>query len=157
HSEARLGVPTFYWADRDASPALVKTGITAEQAARRYLFANASLYRLSSAQLAEAALDEVHDIGKGGIIATFHKVDGGVPVFRDRIHVLMDRDFRLVAITGYLTPYKWNAAKDPFQLAHPTAIASALADLTGARVEPSQLRDTGRVQNDWRYFMLEGV
>ena len=89
--EPRLGVPTFFWAapSPPGTPSPRKLGLDIEQAARRYLFAHAGLYRAQPAELAESPMVRLHDTGHGVIIATFEKRVGGVSVFRDRLHVAM--------------------------------------------------------------------
>lgn len=68
--EPRLGVPTFFWAAPPAPGARAPrdAGLTAEQAARQYLFSHAGLYRTGAAQLAEAFLVQLHDTGQGAIV-----------------------------------------------------------------------------------------
>ena len=133
--EQRLGVPTFFWAapppEGTRSPR--DLGLTTEQAARRYLFAHAGLYRTSPGELAEAPMVRLHDTGHGAIIASFEKRISGVSVFRDRLHVAMNRNLELVALSGYLTPAALK--RGDFKLAAPTALASAWFDLQGAPVE----------------------
>src|SRR5688572_8244991 len=83
-TEPRHGVPTFFWAGRDGK-GLKALGITAEQAARRYLFTYAPLYRATGPALAETRLRALHDIGTGAIVAAFQRDEGGVKVFNDEL------------------------------------------------------------------------
>ena len=70
--EPRLGVPTFFWAPRPPAEAtaLRELGLTAEQAARRWLFIYGELYRQSPLQLAGASVQEIHDLGDGAVVVT---------------------------------------------------------------------------------------
>lgn len=139
-TEDRLGVPTFFWAARDAGDqGLRALGLSAEQAARRYLFAHAPLYRFEPARLAEARLLGLHDTGVGAIIATFGGSQGGVRVFRDELKVVMDRELRLVALSGYLTPQTRPLGR--FDLHELTAVGVAFEDLLGRPVELGQAKE----------------
>ena len=126
--DERLGVPTFVWAERDPRAAdLRAAGVTAEQAARRVLFSWAELYRVPGAQLAEAALVRLHDLGDGPVIATFERRVGGVPLFRDRLHVILDQRLRLVALSGALNPAA--PGQGEWRLTAETAVSAALREL----------------------------
>ena len=157
--EPRLGVPTFYWAERSHAgrKTLRELGLTPVQAARRYLFENAAMYRQSSAALAESPVQRVHDIGRGAIIVSFRKDVDGVRVFRDELKVIMDRDLELVALSGYLPPHaraELRGQARSFKLGHATALVTALFDLTGVALEPDVLLATGKVVEDYHPFLL---
>ena len=153
NQEPRLGMPTFFWAPRDPSQAdtFREMGLTAEQAARRWLFLYGELYRQDPATLAAQPVQEVHDLGDGAIIVRFRKVSGGVPVFRDTLNVVMTQGLQLVALSGYLSPHD---QPREFQLAAPTAIAIALQDATGGWLSPSEVRAQQRVLGGWEQFTL---
>src|SRR5215211_6089648 len=88
HVEARLGIPTFFWAPRPhrRDPLLRAQGLTPEQAARRHLLRFGELYRRTPSELAESArLSRVHAIGRGAVIVSFRMEVDGVPVFRDEL------------------------------------------------------------------------
>lgn len=150
--ERRLGVPTFFWAAPPApgtrSPR--DQGLTVEQAARRYLFTHAALYRSAPAQLAEAALVRLHDTGQGAIIASFEKRVGGLSVFRDRLHVAMNQRLELVALSGYLSPA--SLKRGDFKLTAPTALATAWLSLVGAPIESHHFVEGAVDQAGFRRF-----
>ncbi|MDP2269894.1 MAG: myxosortase-dependent M36 family metallopeptidase [Archangium sp.] len=150
--EPRLGVPTFFWAAPPApgtrSPR--DSGLTAEQAARRHLFAHAGLYRAAAAQLAESTLVQLHDTGQGAIVASFEKRVGGVSVFRDRLHVAMNQRLELVALSGYLSPAQ--VKQGEFKLAAPTAFASAWSNLLGTPVDSSRFIEGQLDEAGFRLF-----
>lgn len=154
-TEPRYGVPTFFWAERTvARPSLRDQGVTAEQAARRYLLAHAALYRADPLRWVESKLTNLHDTGRGAVIATFAQRIDGVRVFRDEIKVVMDRGFNLVALSGYLTPQI--KAKGPFLLAEPAALQAAFADLTGHGLEAQAISRPTELPGDYRGFTLAG-
>ena len=153
--EGRLGVPTFFWAAHTpAVRSLREIGLTPEQAARRYLFAHAELYRQVPGQISEARVANVHDIGDGAVIVSFQQDEGGVRVFRDELKVVMNQKLELIALTGYLSPERKKLS--PFALSAPTAVLAAFADLTGRPLESNKLQQTGRVVADYELFLLEG-
>lgn len=142
--EARLGVPTFFWAEpvtRAATPRA--QGLSATEAARGHLLVHASLYRLPASTVAAAALTGLHDTGQGAIIATFAQRVREFPVLRDAVHVVMTRELELVAISGYLTPQR--APRGDFRLTAEAAAAVAWANATGQLrdLPPSDARDEG--------------
>ncbi len=155
HMERRLGVPTFFWTGRTAhSPSWREVGLTPEQAARRYLYDYAELYRFSPSELAEARLSRVHDLGEGVVIVSFEREVNGVPVFRDSLRVAMNQRLEAVALTGYLTPGALSPARQPpaFSITAQAAIAEAFLDLTGARVLPTTLLPGPRQDGGWQWF-----
>jgi Fungalysin metallopeptidase (M36) len=159
--EKRLGVPTFFWASRPVrrGQGLREQGITPEQAARRHLLGVGDLYRRPSREMAESArLSRIHHTARGAVIASFHLEVDGVRVFRDQLHVVMDRSFELVALSGYLPPHqRVGLPGEPagFPLSNTTAIAIALFDLTGIPVEGDELR-LERSDGDYHAFELRG-
>jgi large repetitive protein len=130
--ERRLGVPTFFWPARDGK-GLRELQLTAEQAARRYLFAYGELYRTTPGSLADARLYRLHDLGYGAIVAQFQKDALGVKVFNDEIKVVMNQQLELIAISGYLTPMR--RVLGDFSLAQQTAIDLAYQQLRGQGLE----------------------
>ena len=61
------------------------------------------VYRLSAAQVAGLELLDLHDTGRGAIIARFARRIDGIEVFGERLSVAMDRNLDVVALTGYVT------------------------------------------------------
>jgi hypothetical protein len=104
--DERFGVPTFVWATRDpfAPSAASAPSVTAEGAARAELARLVPFYGLGDPDLASARLRHVHDTGEGGIIATYRQTIDGVDVFGEELKILLGRDLRLVAASGFLTP-----------------------------------------------------
>lgn len=154
-TEPRYGVPTAFWASRPApgTRSFRAMGLSPEQAARRYLWTHAEIYRGEPSRWAEAKVGNVHDLHDGGaVIVSFQQRVQGVPVFRDEIKVVMTSELQLVALMGYLTP----AVKPlgSFQLAPESAIASAFVDLTGQGLETNRLKALG-TRDGYQHFALE--
>lgn len=83
----------------------------------------------------------LHDRGEGAVIASFERRVGGVPVFRDRLHVVMDQRLQLIALSGALAPVP--AGKGAWRLAPTTAVAAALGDLAPTAHLADALRELG--------------
>jgi hypothetical protein len=153
--EPRLGVPSFFWAPRAASPmrSLADQGVTAQQAALRHLFAWAPLYGMAGPQLVEAArLVRLHDLGRGAIIASFEQRERGLPVFRQRLTVIMNQQLELIALSGHFTP---SVARASFKLGGETAFSAAVTELTGRLLEPSRVRATQLDDAGFQQFSVE--
>ncbi len=158
-TDPRSGLPTFVWAaaprDESASPA--RRGLGAEQAAREHLRAYARIYRLAPGDLDAAVLRQLHDTGRGAVIVTLGQESDGVEIFRDEIRVAMNRDLELIALSGHLTGVPATAAKRGprfFRRGAAEAVASALIDLTEARVDWRRLRPAGPSQGAYETFEL---
>ncbi|MCC6334141.1 MAG: myxosortase-dependent M36 family metallopeptidase [Myxococcales bacterium] len=135
------GVPTFMWVARDPHAVdLRAAGLTPEEAARRALFTWAELYRVKGSELAEASLVRLHDRGEGAVIAGFERRVGGVPVFRDRLNVILDRRLQVIALSGALSPMAPGAGR--WRLSPHTAVEVALVELSPGT--SASLRSLGR-------------
>lgn len=149
--EQRLGVPTVLWAAQPPPGARTPRdmGLTATEAARRYLLQFAPVYRFDPAQLAELPVSEVHDAG-GAVVVGFSRVVNGLPVFREELDVVMDQNFVLVALTGALAPFK--PGQTEFALTAQTALAVAAQDLTGKFPRAESLKRVALGTSGWEYF-----
>ncbi len=147
HLEDRLGVPTFLWAGKPG-PSLSWDGrgqALPEAAARRHLESYASLYALGARDIASARLAHVHNTGRGAVIAKFRQEIDGVEVFRDELGVVMDRQLRVIALSGYLPSSSLAAAgRWHVELGAEEAIARALSDFAGVAIAADA------VTVDWR-------
>ena len=131
----QLGVPSFVWANPEQSRANVsalKAELQPTAAAREYVSRYAPLYGLDRKTLSGAELKNVHDTGKGVIIAKYRQRVNGVEVFGQELNVAMKRDLSLVSVSGNLSPRA--AAKDKL-LRLQTRKASAAAASSAASAE----------------------
>lgn len=143
--DERFGLPTMLWADRTAAPS--RTDATAarptpEGAARQHLSRVAGFYRLQPSDVSAASLRAIHDIGTGGIIATFQQQVDDIPVFRDEVKVLMGRDLSLISVSGYLPSQSLlaGASARTFALTPEAAVATAFSDFAGRPTGAAALR-----------------
>lgn len=159
--EPRLGVPSFVWTN--GTKAQLPAGMLtpgkdqAVDAARAFLSGLAPLYGLQGSDLSGATLYEATDPARAPITVTFKRQIDGIEVFRDRIVVVMTKDLTPVAVSGYLPASdKGIATAARFVKTPEAAAASAIADLTGASLAPSALKDPGRQNGPYRYLELAG-
>ncbi len=148
--DERYGVPTMLWADRSNPANTFKATAarpSAETAARRHLGQLAGFYRLQPSDVNTATLRDLHDLGTGGIIATFEQEIDGIPVFRDQVKVLMTRDLSLLAVSGYIpsADLAAAAASPSFAVTPEAAIATAFTDFTGRTTGAGALHAAGVV------------
>ncbi|MFL5247314.1 MAG: hypothetical protein ACJ79V_05770, partial [Myxococcales bacterium] len=148
HLDERLGIPTFLQAvPRQAGPDLV-----AAEAAREHLATFAPLYGMTSDQAMSADLRALHDTGRGAIIARFGQSIAGVDVFRDELRVVMDRQKRVIALSGYLAREAAGATPGTFKRGERDAVVSALAELGAA----TTVRDLGPRDGGYFAYALDG-
>jgi hypothetical protein len=157
--ESRYALPTFLWAAGGAPDARRAAGpgqAAAAEAARAHLDRVAPLYRLDATDVREATLRRVHDTGRGGVIATFSRSIQGIEVFRDAMNVLMDREGRLVAVSGFLPGRSLLGAgrAREFRLSAAEATALAVGDFTGLAVAAASVRATSGGRGGFEAFDL---
>ncbi|MDX6405211.1 MAG: hypothetical protein QOH70_2666, partial [Blastocatellia bacterium] len=166
--EPRLGVPTFLWTSEPGSAQSLMSsdgqttgGSDPESAARSHLGKYSTRYRLSSEDVATARLASIHDTGKGAIIVKFKQEVAGVEVFRDEINVVMNRNLKLIALSGYLTGANDGVvtATQDFKLDPANALGKALEDLTGSALNTSTLKGVAsatKEQDPYQLFTADG-
>ena len=137
-----LGVPTVVWAADEGT--VSAPGHSGERpavaAARGHLARLAAAYRLSAQDVADARASGVHDLGHGAVIVQFAQEVHGVPVWHERINVVMTRDLGLVGLTGFLLPR--NVTRAAVRLTSREALTAAFADLTGH--QPTAIQPAGQ-------------
>src|SRR5215813_2410411 len=132
-------VPTFLWADSHKRLPIQPASVS--DAARQHIAAFARHYRFDPSKVGELELRDLHDTGRGAIIARFGRRIGGVEVFGEQISVAMDRNWDAVALSGFITGDLPAAAKlpgsrvaDAFKLDAFSAVTRAMSDLSGVAV-----------------------
>lgn len=106
--DAQLGTNTFQWASaKNSIPNMM--AVSAEHqnafAADFYLKQLTGLSE-SKPSLAMPILANIHDIGRGAKIAKYKQEIAGIEVFNREYNIMMDREFNLVASSGYLASDK---------------------------------------------------
>ncbi|MCX7069428.1 MAG: M36 family metallopeptidase [Gammaproteobacteria bacterium] len=164
--DAKLDATTFLWADArtpTAALAPIKRQKLAETAAREYLLKQAGPLKLSKASVADARMVDVHDVGRGPIITRFRQYYDGVEVFGKNLSVMMGRDLKLVATSGYFAPSSAfektsknsavTSARGAFSLTAEQALARAFSDVTGQKTAPS-LFTVKTQKGDYTHFAI---
>ena len=99
--DSRRGAPSFFFANRDRSM-MRRAARTPEEAARSHIELHRDLLGLTSLGVESARVADVLDTGRGGRLASIRQSVGGLEVYGTRMGVLMDRQNRLVALSGTL-------------------------------------------------------
>lgn len=163
--DSQLGKPTFLWASSSIKPAVgapLKGSQIAESAAREYLSKQASVLQLSKNSISSAKLMQMQDLKIGPHVARFQQMYKGIEVFGRQMNVLMDRNLKLVATSGYFAPHDTanvlgkNASEkagDSFSIAPERAVALAFTDFSGQPLNSSALTISRKAGNYSVYKM----
>ena len=166
--DQRFGVPAFVWANRQPAQAaggatvggpMARPALSPDQAARAHLGSIAPLYRLDRDDLAGLRLRDLHDTGRGAVIARYQQVVDGIEVFRDEIKVSMSRDLELVSVSGHV-PSRLRASApraQAFRLEAGQAVSLALQDFAGLDVAPAVTPATLTRIDGYRGFDVPAV
>jgi hypothetical protein len=121
--DAQLGKTTFQWASKNATAANVSiiAGEHQNEFAAQFYFNQLTGMKKANQSLAQPVLASVHDIGRGAKIAKYKQQVAGIEVFNREYNIMMDREFALVASSGYLVDT---------QVAQ--SVASAIKDIDNA-------------------------
>jgi Zn-dependent metalloprotease len=98
---------------------------------------HAVLYGLQPRDLSRVVLHDIHNLGKGPVIVTFRNAVDGIEVYQEEMKIMMNQDLEALALSGYLMSTE-GAAKGTFAIMPTEAIARAIEDLTGTRLDASQ-------------------
>jgi len=138
--------PAFVWAapstvDLPSAPAARPS---VERTARTHLASAASGHRHAAERVAELELREVHDTGKGAIIARFDRRVAGLEVFGQQVSVAMDRNLQPLASSGdasgeLSSVAKATGAAADFALSPEQAVIAAVSDVTGVALDRADL------------------
>ena len=153
-TDAALGVDTFIWADSKAKATPltpIKAGQRVDVGARAFLSQNSAKLGLSKPAIDNAKLVEQHDTKVGPIIARYQQTQDGLEVFGRQINVMMDRNLRPVAASGYFAPQEGDGGragiaarqKASFSLGVTQAVSKAFADLGGS-ISAESLQTLGK-------------
>lgn len=124
--EPRTGVPTslFLPAAPTGSRTPKDQGLTAEEMARRTLFELAPLYKLHPLDAVKLPITGVHDLGEGAIVVSFSRRVNELPVFRERVAVVLTQQREPVGVLGSFSPFPVTSRS--FNLTAQTALDAAL-------------------------------
>jgi large repetitive protein len=126
-----------------------------ETAAREHLGAFASLYHLTSDDIASTPISWIHNTGKGAIIVNFRQSISGYDVFREEMKVIMDQNLDLLALSGFVSSATQTSFRSPinsFRVPPASAISTAVADLAGLPFDPALLESHGPAEGGYQLF-----
>jgi hypothetical protein len=142
----KVRVPTFLWVDPPAHGRADGRPANAEAAARQHVASFAAHYRMTPPQAAALDLLDLHDTGRGAIIARFGRRIEGIEVFGEIISVAMKRNLDAIALSGYVTGDVPGAlrraggrALDAFAIDAVEATAAAASEAAGIVIDRSAL------------------
>jgi hypothetical protein len=153
-----LGLPTFLWARSDAQTpavgALTERELLIERA-RAHLRDEAKPLRLTAQAIDEARVFDAQFNGDGPAVVRFRQQVDGIEVFQRALNVLLDREHRPVAVSGYFAPRAQPLGA--FATGAPAAIAASWATLGGS-LDPAALAlaDTRGAWQRYESPALEG-
>ena len=106
--DAQLGRTTFQWAGKKVATPDLGAVASKHQVAFAADFYLNKLTGLSSKKsgISNVVLANIHDLGRGARIAKYKQEVAGVEVFNREYNVMMDRNFNLVASSGYFIDKK---------------------------------------------------
>jgi len=110
--DAQLGKTTFAWAGKNlATPDLGAIAAEHQLAFAADFYLNKLTGQSSQkSSLSQPVLASVHDLGRGAKIAKYKQEVAGVEVFNREYNIMMDREFKLVASSGYFADKKTPAS-----------------------------------------------
>jgi hypothetical protein len=161
--DQKRGVPRLMWVAAPVSAGFssrLMTNLPAD-IAREFVAQNVDLYGLSGAAIDSMYIRQVHDTGRGGIIVVLAQKVDGVEVWQNEMKVLIDRQGDVIAVGGNLHADAVSSAQGGatrvFTIAYEQAVVHAFAAQTEIRISRSDLVDTGRQENGYRYFDLHAT
>lgn len=139
-----MGKATFLWARTDAPAAAVGALAPRElliERARAHLSNEAKKLDLTAAMIDEAKVFDAQYNGQGPAVVRLQQQFKGLEVYHRKLNVLLSRDGRPVAVSGYFATDYNPASVAAFATTAPQAIASAWGGL-GGRVQASAFTRT---------------
>ncbi|WOT05675.1 rhombosortase-dependent M36 family metallopeptidase [Shewanella youngdeokensis] len=126
--DAKLGKTTFKWASKNqAVPGVGALTVENRTAYAADYYLSQLVGSAAKNSIAQPVLINTHDLGNGPIIAKYKQEVSGIEVFNRELNIMMNRDLKLVASSGYLTSQR--AAK---------TVLSAIKDIEGQFGEASK-------------------
>lgn len=135
-----MGKSTFVWAGANepvgAVGPLTATALI-EVRGREFLRRQAPVMGIDLASIDEAVAFDVQDLGHGPVIARYEQYLGGVPVFNRSLNVMLNREGRPVAASGYFATdfSRAEVLARSFDLSPAQAVSAALVNLGGSTAD----------------------
>lgn len=154
--DATLGAPTFLWAKTGAAPiavgALGSTRDLLVASARAHLRSEAAALKLSPAMIADAQVSDAQYNGDGPAVVRLRQRVNGIEVFQRYINVLLDRNNKPIATSGYFAN-GYPAPSTTFTLSPAVAVSKAWGALGGV-IDPLTLVHSA-TKGEYQLFSLK--
>lgn len=131
-----LGVNTVSWASPTEKHSTVplsvmKPELAAVQASQHFLSKVGHKHGLAKNALATAELKNVHNLGRGAVVARYQQKVNGLEVIGRQLNVVMNQQMELVATTGHFHPgsASQQSVTNQFKIDAGNAISFAVSDL----------------------------
>jgi Zn-dependent metalloprotease len=120
----------------------MKPELAAVQASQHFLSKMGHKHGLAKSALATADLKNVHNLGRGAVVARYQQKVNGLEVVGRQLSVVMNQQMELVATTGHFHPgsASHQSVANQFKIDATDALRKAVSDL-GANTK--QLKQTG--------------
>lgn len=148
-----LGLPTFLWARKDAPVATVgalEPAALLAAHARAHLRSEAKLLKLDARSIDEAEITDAQFNGQGPAVVRLQQRVNGVEVFERSLNVMLDRQYRPIAVSGYFATAFDRAQQPYFDRSAPQAIAAAWTSL-GGQLDASAL-SLAETRGEWALY-----
>lgn len=152
-----MGKPTFLWAQKDA-PVAVVGALTERELliarAREHLRDEAKNLRLTPSMIDEARVVDAQFNGSGPAVVRFRQQVNGIEVHYRSLNVLLDRNHKPVAVSGYFATDYNPASVGALSFAYgaPSAITAAWNSIGGV-IDPAALVQTA-VRGDYTLYSM---
>ena len=154
--DRRMGLPTFLWAQKTAAAEAVGALPEREQLiarARAHLRAEAVNLKLTDAMIDEAVVSDAQYNGNGPAVVRFKQQANGKEVFGRTLNVLLDRNGKPIAVSGYFATSEIQT-EQAFARSPAQAIAAAWSgglSLLGGVIDATQLV-RAKAQGQWEWY-----
>jgi large repetitive protein len=158
HFDEQMNLPTFLSASPgtlQGSPLLLSQD--AAQVARGHLKSLGSTYRIADAEVDALAVANIQRLPNGAALVQFDQSVDSIPVFRERVSVLVNVDGTLNSIGGYVSGVGGlhsTSTKALFRKSEADAIATALGDFNFATVEVRSGLQASDARDGYAFFAL---
>ena len=137
-----LGSTTFHWINNDSATnsksevkASPKSAADVEILARQSIEAQGAHIGVESMDSSNAKLLDIHDNGRGPVIVRFQQMHEGKEVFGQVLSLMLDRQYKAKAISGYFAPTtKLSEAASAHSVASAQATPAKLSETKVAQI-----------------------
>lgn len=138
HFETRLRSKSFNWNHAQIKNIVLNKNLATKNQYRNaldsYFVQVAETHGANKMSLFDSTMSKLHDTGRGGLIAHYQQKIQGVEVFGRFINVLINRENKYIASSGYFASTR-KMPSSYYLLSPPQALAQAFYENTGTQIE----------------------